>query len=140
MVLYKFIRRNSRLLFFAWLILILIASSIPGLPAPKIKTSSGSSFRLDYLIHFLEFFILAVLFILGWMKNLSKKTIFIWIMFILLGIISAFCIEIFQWVIPGRRFNILDLYFNLMGLVFGTACFAFFYRKTKWFSFLEKKI
>jgi VanZ family protein len=130
----NFILKHSRALFFSWLILIIIASSIPQLPTPKIKTSGGSSFRLDYLIHFLEFFILTMFFISGWVAGESRKTFLFWFFVLNIGIMCTFFAEIYQLIIPGRRFNIFDCYFNTLGLVTGMALWGFFKRKSKWFS------
>jgi len=133
---FNFISKYSKLLFFTWLILIFIASSLPQLPTPKITTSVGTTIRLDYLIHFLEFLVLSVLFILWRMNRESKEIFLVWIIFGLLGIAFSFIIEIYQLIIPGRAFNIVDCYFNTLGLVTGIVLLGFVYRKKKWLSII----
>jgi VanZ family protein len=129
----NFLFRNSRLLFFIWLILILIVSSIPQLPTPSINSSNGSSFRLDYYIHFLIFFILSILFIL-WMVNKNHKQKFChWILFFFMGIAFSFLIEIYQYIIPGRRFNMVDCFYNIMGILTGIVLIGLIYKTTNCF-------
>ena len=125
--------RNAKILFFIWLILIIIISSIPQLPTPSIKSSSGSSFRLDYIIHFLIFFILSILFIF-WMINSNPiQKFYYWILFFSMGIVFSFLIEIYQLIIPGRRFNMVDCFYNNIGVLTGILLIGIIYYKTKWF-------
>jgi VanZ family protein len=125
---FNFISKYSKLLFFTWLILIFIASSLPQLPTPKIKISAGTSFRLDYLIHFLEFFILSILFIFWMINNNPKQKLQNWIIFIAIGIGFAFMIEFYQDIIPGRKFNIVDSIYNSIGIVSGIL-FLYMFKK-----------
>lgn len=130
--LFNFITRNAKVLFFIWLILILIVSSIPQLPTPSINTSKGSSFRLDYFIHFLIFFILSILFIL-WMVNKNHKQKFHnWLLFFFMGITFSFLIESYQYIIPGRRFNMVDCFYNATGILIGIILIVLIYKTTKW--------
>lgn len=119
MNLLRFVKRNSKLLFFTWLTLIFIASSIPQLPTPKIKVS-GSTIRFDYFIHFLEFFILSILFMFWMITNKPKQKLYTWILFLAIGIAFAFFIELYQQIIPGRAFNFIDIFYNCLGYVAGS--------------------
>jgi VanZ family protein len=119
MILLRFVKRNSKLLFFTWLILIFIASSIPQLPTPRIKTSAGTTLRLDYLIHFLEFFILSILFMFCIRNKNSMVNFNQLLLYLVIGIAFAFFIEFYQDIIPGRKFNIVDSIYNSIGIVSG---------------------
>jgi len=117
-------RNIYKYLFFAWLFLIIIAASISQLPTPRIKTSSGSSIRFDYYIHILEFLILSILFFL-WLANRNPQQIKKnFVIVFAISIVLAFIIEFYQNFVPGRKFNILDSIFNLIGLLIGIAIVA----------------
>lgn len=121
MGIYTNISKNSKRLFFAWYLLILAASSIPHLPTPHIQ-AFDSTIRLDYLIHFLEYFIL-VIFFMQWRlnvnPNLKVKMLFI---YAIAGMAAAFLGEMYQKLIPGRTFNPIDGLSNFAGIVTGIFC------------------
>lgn len=120
---YDFIRKNSKFLFIAWLLVIITASSIPNLPIPKIKIKTGdshsSNIRLDYFIHFLEYFILSVFFVSWRMNNNSKLKFKKILLYVVLGIGFALLDEIYQKLIPGRTFNIIDCVYDSLGFAAG---------------------
>ena len=94
-------------------------SSVPQIPVPKIKAFS-SIIRLDYFIHFIEYFILSIFFIL-W--RLDKKSVFklkTFLLYIVIGLGIAFLDEFHQILIPGRAFNIIDVIFDAFGFMIGT--------------------
>jgi VanZ family protein len=100
--------------------LIIIFSSLPNLPQPKITVSGAkTNIRFDYLIHFLEFFVLALLFILMSTNNKSKLKPGNIFWYTILGLAAAFLIEVSQEIIPGRAFNIIDFIYNGLGLLSG---------------------
>jgi len=93
-------------------------SSIPQIPVPKIK-AFDSIIRLDYFVHFIEYFILSIFFIL-W--RLDKKSIFklrTFLLYIVIGLSIAFLDEFHQILIPGRTFNIIDFMLNGSGFIMG---------------------
>jgi len=93
-------------------------SSIPQIPIPKIK-AFDSIIRLDYFVHFIEYFILSIFFIL-W--RLDKRSIFklkTFLLYIVMGLSIAFLDEFHQILIPGRAFNIIDFMLNGSGLIIG---------------------
>ncbi|MBC8342783.1 MAG: VanZ family protein [Bacteroidetes bacterium] len=102
-------------LFWCWLILILGVSSIPSLPV--LEKEVIGLVRTDYFIHFVEYFILAMLFVL-WKKNTSFKPISL-VLIWLIGTAIAFADEIHQLWIPDRTFNPADLLFNSFGILSG---------------------
>ncbi len=116
--LHKF--RYFKLLFISWSLLIIISSSIPHLPGIKIKVpGSETKIRIDYLIHFLEYFILSILFIFMKMNDSAKIKFKQISSYVILGMGAAFLIEVYQEIIPGRAFNIIDFFYNNLGLVTG---------------------
>ncbi|HLP44951.1 MAG TPA: VanZ family protein [Candidatus Kapabacteria bacterium] len=121
MGIYTNISKNSKRLFFAWYLLIMMTSSVPYLPTPKIQ-AFDSSIRLDYLIHFLQFFILAIFF-MQWRINVNSN-IKIKMLFIygIGGMAAAFLSEMYQKLIPGRTFNPVDGLSNFAGIVMGIFC------------------
>lgn len=105
-------------LFWTWLLLILTFSSIPELPGPDFETRD-SILRLDYIIHFIEYFVLISL-LLFWRggKNYHISTRFVLIT--LIGsIVVATLDEYHQIWIPGRTFNPMDMYANFAGILTG---------------------
>lgn len=106
-------------LFWVWLVLILLISSIPDLPGPDL--SSGDSLvRFDYILHLLEYFILISL-LLFWRAGPDHRIRNGFIVLAFLGgIIVASLDEYHQTWIPGRSFNPMDMYYNYAGLFTGT--------------------
>jgi VanZ family protein len=105
----------SKYFLVAWIIIILAASSIPSLPTLKIK-AAGSIIRLDYFIHFCIYGILTFLTFLTFadqnLKIILRKFITISAGLILFALID----ELHQKIIPGRSFNMKDIYSNLLGI------------------------
>jgi VanZ family protein len=120
-------------LFFTWLVLILVVSSIPGLPNPNIELGDRI-FRSDYLIHWAEYTILSGLFILwrgGEKRKVPVKTS---LMALGLGFLVAAFDETHQLWIPGRMFNPFDMVYNFLGVVSGILLAILYlknFRKTK---------
>ena len=121
------IKKHSKFLFFSWLLIIIIVSSIPQFPTPKIK-AFDSMLRVDYLFHIIEYLILAFFFILWMTVDKSKLKFKNILLYIALGMGIAFFTELYQTLIPGRKFNILDSLYKAIGFVTVTL---FFYLKSK---------
>ena len=100
----------------AWVIIIIIVSSLPGIPTLKLHTSK-SDIRLDYLIHFCEYGSLAFLAYLTFTKEQFKtgSKSFFWIT----AVVVAFSVadEFHQKFIPGRAFNVMDIISNISGIL-----------------------
>jgi VanZ family protein len=100
----------------AWIVIILTLSSIPSLPTLKIVTR-GSVIRLDYLMHFCVYGLLAFLAYLTYADahfNLNFRKFII----ITAGLILfALADEFHQKLIPGRSFNVKDIYSNIAGII-----------------------
>lgn len=128
-----FIRPYARYFLIVWFLTIITVSSIPSLPTLKIHTPK-SEIRLDYLIHFFEYGILAGMAYLTFVKSefrmSYKKFILITSGLILFAIID----EYHQKFIPGRAFNLKDIYSNIGGilgaLVFCIVVFRIISRKS----------
>lgn len=130
----KFLSDYSKPIFFTWFILIIIASSIPRIPTLWVKTSDGISVRLDYVIHFLEFFGLSFFFLMWKVSMMKKKNVQKRILYLLLGMGFALFTEFQQLFIPGRSLNLVDCYFNIMGLGSGILFWGYGFHKKKWLS------
>lgn len=98
----------------AWLIIIIILSSLPGIPTLKIHVSE-SDIRLDYLIHFCEYGSLAFLAYLTFVKGFRTE---LKIFFLITVSLALFAVadEFHQKLIPGRSFNVMDIISNLSGI------------------------
>jgi len=126
--LFEYSPRNYQLLFWIWLVIILIVSSIPRLPDPSIELKSFHlTIRTDYILHFLQYAILGGLFVL-WQglkeKEFSYRTLLI---ALLIGIAIASLDEYHQHYIPGRRYNPVDMFYNVLGIISGlvfTPCIS----------------
>ena len=122
----------AKYLLAAWLLTIISVSSVPSIPTLKIHTAK-SEIRLDYLIHFCEYGILAGMAYLTFVKSefrmSYKKFILITVILILFAVLD----EYHQILIPGRAFNLKDIYSNIGGilgaLVFCVVIFKIISRK-----------
>jgi len=111
-----YLRPFARYLLIAWLLTIIILSSIPNIPTLKIHTSR-KEFRLDYLMHFTEYGILTFITLLSFAGNEFRMS-FRKIMLITASlIVFAYLDEFHQKIIPGRTYNIRDFLSNASGVV-----------------------
>ena len=110
--------------FILWTLFILLATVIPD--TGKVIQQKTENFRWDYLEHFIAYFVLGTLFIL-WRgdKNFSIRKTELIIIFATAGS-YAILTEFLQLLIPGRAFNIIDILFNLTG-VLCSIIFVYFY-------------
>ena len=118
----------AKYLLIFWLLTIIIVSSIPSIPTLKIHTAK-SEIRLDYLMHFCEYGLLTFMaflyFVSSEFRFNYKKFILITISIILFAIIDEF----HQKLIPGRTFNVKDIYSNITGIVAAVIFCALIFRK-----------
>ncbi len=103
------------IVFWSYATAILILNIIPDIPTPKVERGD-EMIRLDYLIHFLVFFLGGLLY---YKWNILRKNDHKPILLILFGLIYALTCELLQLWIPGRTFNPVDLIYNTLGVVFG---------------------
>jgi VanZ family protein len=75
-----------------------------------------SGFRLDYTLHVFGFFLMPIICFLASGKGENR---FLWWLYIGLSFVIAIGAEYMQMLVPGRRFNPLDILFNLLGIFIG---------------------
>ncbi len=106
-------------LFWVWLLFIFVVSLYPRFQQPINIRPQDMFIRIDYIEHFLSFFVLSVLFYL-WKcdisKNNLKKTLWIFALFIFA---TSFVSEGLQYFIPGRTVNGWDVFYNISGMLAG---------------------
>jgi VanZ family protein len=111
-----------------WIVIIIVISSVPSLPSPRISTGK-IVIRLDYLFHLCEYGALAVLAFLSFAGkdfNLTfRKKFFITLFLILFSVFD----ELHQKLIPGRSFNPRDILSNISGIMTGLVFCILFFRK-----------
>jgi len=110
-----FLRPFSRYLLIVWIFAIIFVSSIPSIPTLKIHTAKAD-IRLDYLIHFCEYGILAFLAFLSFAEKVFILSFRKYILITMGLILFAVLDEFHQKLIPGRTFNAKDIFSNLMGI------------------------
>ena len=124
--LYKILKRFAPWLLTLWVILILVFSSLPRLPRINIDLVY---IRIDHALHFSEYFGLAFLTILTFVKGHDRegrKRIFYLILYLIL---FACADEAHQLLIPGRSTSLLDLLANTLGIITGVLITLWFDRK-----------
>ena len=111
-----FLRPFARYLLIAWILTIIILSSIPNIPTLKVHTARAE-IRLDYLMHFCEYGVLTFIAFLSFagseFKINYKKYILITMGLILFAVLD----ELHQKLIPGRSYNIKDILSNISGIL-----------------------
>ena len=117
----QFILKNKKLFawaFWIWVAIILYFTLIPNSLKMKIDVKD-QSFRLDYILHFLVYFSLAILYLLWkadkYFKVKSKHLVY----FLVGGLVLSGLSEYAQTFIPGRTFNPYDFYSNMAGIIVG---------------------
>ena len=120
----------SKYLLIAWAIIIITLSSTPSIPTLKIHTREFS-IRLDYLIHVVEYGILAYLAFLSFAKNMLRLNPRKYLLITFLLIVFAFADEFHQKYIPGRSYNIYDFISNTAGIITALICYIMITRQIK---------
>ena len=122
------IRPASRYLLAGWIITIFLVSSVPSIPTLKIHAAK-TEIRLDYLIHFFEYGVLAFMGFLSFAGNEFKMSYRKFILITLCLITFAILDELHQKLIPGRSFNIKDIISNISGILTALAFCVVVFRK-----------
>jgi len=120
---YKLIIRFKsffKVFFWVWLLIILGMSSTPNLPDLKLNIDE-STIRIDYAIHFIEYFLLVSFFLIWRIQNNLNPTIIIILLTLLIGMATGFVDEFHQKIITGRTFNPIDMLSNFLGVIAGVA-------------------
>jgi VanZ family protein len=125
-----YLRPIARYLLIAWILTIIIVSSIPNIPTLKIHTAK-SEIRLDYLIHFCEYGVLTFIAFLSFagkeFKIGYRKVLSIMISLIIFAVLD----ELHQKLIPGRSYNIKDIMSNVTGIAAVTVFAVILFRLIK---------
>ncbi len=123
-----FLRPFARYIFCGWLLTIIIVSSIPSIPTLKIHTGK-TEIRLDYLMHFCEYGILAFMAFLSCAGSEFKTGCRKFILLTAGLIIFAILDEYHQKLIPGRSFNVKDIFSNILGILAALIFCVMLFRK-----------
>jgi VanZ family protein len=125
-----YLRPIARYLLIAWLLTIIIVSSIPNIPTLKIHTAKAD-IRLDYLMHFCEYGVLTFMAQLSFTGNefkiSYKKFFLITVSLILFAILD----ELHQKLIPGRTYNVKDIASNVTGILATTVFTLLIFRSIR---------
>lgn len=126
----RWIKPISLHLFVAYLIAMLIASSLPNVPNTRIQIGEDSVFRLDYLLHFMEYSVLTGLFLLYLASADFQLTRMRWIVGVSICLVIATADEWHQLLIEGRSFNPVDMLFNFGGIFISIVVCLLLFSKT----------
>ena len=125
-------RPYSKYFFIAWMLIIITVSSIPKLPVMKIETEKGI-IRLDYLIHFCVYGSLAFLAFMTYAGRSFRLSLKKYLIITIGLILFALADEFHQKLIPGRAFNLKDIYSNIAGIVAGLVFCVVVFRRIREF-------
>lgn len=117
----EFIIKNKKIfafVFWLWIAIILYFTLIPNMLKLNVNIKDHN-YRLDYILHFIVYFCLAILYLL-WKADHYFKVKPIFLLYFLIGglFLSGFS-EYAQSFIPGRTFNPYDFYANAAGIILG---------------------
>ncbi len=118
-------KKIFRVISILWAVVIISISSIPRLSVPNIQLG----FRLDYIMHFGIYFVLA-LFIFLWKAdkeghfNIKQNLVFIMCL-----CLFAIADETHQRWIPGRTFAWQDMVSNMLGLTIAFGFVPYLYKR-----------
>ena len=110
-----------------WFLLILVLVMLPGRQLPKL---GETLFSIDKVVHTFLFAVLALLMVVGFLKqstypvlrnNAIRSTL-------VLSIAYATSIEITQFLADGRTFDFYDAVANILGCIVGYIVFLAIYR------------
>jgi VanZ family protein len=108
----------SKYFMVAWLIIIFTISSIPSLK-PLFSEKSRSFIKPDHVIHFCEYGLLTFLAYLMYTDNHFRITLKKYLVITAGLILFALVDEFHQKFVPGRSFNMKDIYSNIAGIIAG---------------------
>ena len=121
-------RPYSKYFFIAWMLIIITVSSIPKLPVMKIETEKGI-IRLDYMIHFCVYGSLAFLAFMTYAGRSFRLSLKRYVTITSGLILFALADEFHQKLIPGRAFNLKDIYSNIAGINAGLVFCVVVFRR-----------
>jgi VanZ family protein len=108
----------------AWTLMIIYLSVRPG--TNELLKKQFLEVRTDYLLHFLAYFAFGSLYVL-WRGNRQFEIRSIELAILTAAAISfSILMEYIQLLIPGRTFNVVDMVYNILGVIGGVG-FTYFY-------------
>jgi VanZ family protein len=108
----------------AWTLLIIYMSVRPG--ANEILKKHFFEIRMDYLLHFLAYFAFGSLYVI-WRGDRHFEIKSMELAILTAAAISfSILLEYIQLLIPGRAFNVVDMFYNVLGVICGVG-FTYFY-------------
>lgn len=110
-------KKLNRIFLFIWIGIVTFLSVTPNTPNSSVKVRS-LEFRIDYLEHFIVYFILGFLLFIAFPESFKKGMVLFGTAILLLVLFSAVT-EFIQYFIPGRTYNPVDLILNSAGSIFG---------------------
>jgi VanZ family protein len=105
---------------FAWIVLIFALSSIPDVTPGDMKLPAGT----DKAVHFIEYGILAILFLRGLSYDHKRLSPLLVIAAILTGAGVGYMDELYQSRVAGRDSSYFDLAADIAGVLTGSLLYA----------------
>lgn len=115
--------------FFIWLLILTILSVTPNIPTQEIIIDK-KSIRIDYLLHFASYFILAALFAFWKLPVLNQISVSMFLIFLSVGILFGVLHEFVQKWVPGRAYNPFDIISNVSGMIVCVFIFFFGFKRS----------
>lgn len=100
-------RKKGRIITYLWMLAIVVSSAVPKLPG------SGAVPYFHEFGHFFQFFVLVALFLAFFTKTKTRSFLYV--------LLFATIIEIHQYFLPWRAFELLDLLIDALGTTAGLA-------------------
>lgn len=107
-------RLNRGLFVFSTGLLIFLNVS-PGASEPLQAANSFYDFRFDYLAHALALFVWGALFVFAFFPHTKKNVLVV----LVISFTFSVALELTQQFVPGRIYNPMDMFFNIMGSLTG---------------------
>ncbi len=122
-------KKGFRIALIVWTIIMLTLSSMPDLKAPEMFPKFS-----DKIVHFIEYFIWALLLILMLKQEDRIKKIWgaLFAVFII-GLVLGIADEFHQMFVAGRDADVRDLAADVGGIILALIIFRIFYRKPKYY-------
>ncbi|MFB6215775.1 MAG: VanZ family protein [Candidatus Aenigmatarchaeota archaeon] len=117
-MLHRISSRQGKITTYLYILAVLVLSSVPEIPG------SGGIPHFEQIGHFLEFFILVILTRTFLFKENRKG-------FLSFVISFAFLLEIYQYFIPWRAFQVFDLLVNFSGITLGVIFYKIVLNKSQ---------
>lgn len=97
-----------------WLVVLIIVNIIPIGNEPNQSLSGNKLlvFRLDYLAHSIMILVFAWIWVLGRVLGIRVLSV---LEFSLIVLAAAVGLEVLQLLVPWRSFNVVDMFYNLVG-------------------------